>query len=96
MTEYREESGDVTRVVYIGTDLSDSTFRVSTKAGMTQIFDGLRNSRVAISDGTVLMLLQSSAEDTAGNYFDFFIASGQTVTTRLKKFNILAIGRRMA
>lgn len=76
VTEYRKESDDVTRIIQTGEQLSDSTFRVQTKGGMTLVFDGGRDSRVRLADGTTLMLLQSAAEDTTGNYFNFHYSPG--------------------
>ena len=77
-TEYRKEVDDQTRIVQTGLGLGTSDFTVNAKGGLRIVFDGANNSKIRLSDGTVLLQAVSRIYDTVDNYMEFrYSGNGQ-------------------
>jgi RHS repeat-associated protein len=69
--EYRKAVDDQTRIRQVGQGFETCYFKVETKGGVILLFNGAGGSRVKLSDGKTLLLAESAAIDTVGNYIEF-------------------------
>jgi RHS repeat-associated protein len=69
--EYKKVIDDQTRIVRVGADFENSFFKVQTKGGVTLVFNGEGGSRIKLADGTTLLMAESFAIDTSGNYIQY-------------------------